>query len=83
MKKLSDSQLRAEWINNLTAKAIASHADGVNIDIEEPVDEKSKEMSLLTKLASETADAFHTKIPGSQVRQRIYPKCVNSKYRHF
>lgn len=71
VNKLENSLLRSQWVKNLTEKAIAYHADGVNIDIEEPVKEKSKEMSLLTKLANETAVAFHTKIPGSQVRQRL------------
>lgn len=68
VNKLENSQLRSQWVKNLTEKAMAYHADGVNIDIEEPIKEKSKETSLLTKLASETADAFHEKIPGSQVR---------------
>lgn len=41
--------------------------DGINIDIEQEVNETSPEYYALTELVKETTDAFHREIPGSQV----------------
>lgn len=43
------------------------YMDGINIDIEQEVNETSPEYYALTELVKETTDAFHREIPGSQV----------------
>lgn len=40
--------------------------DGINIDIEQEVNETSPEYYALTELVKETTDAFHREIAGSQ-----------------
>lgn len=42
--------------------------DGINIDIEQAVEEGSPEYHALTDLVKETTEAFHRAIPGSQVK---------------
>ena len=46
--------------------------DGINIDIEQAVEEGSHEYYALTDLVKETTEAFHREIPGSQVRVMIW-----------
>lgn len=58
---------RRDWVDNLLTKAIAGHADGVNIDIEGPVKKGSKQVLLLNELTAEVYSAFKEKLPGSQV----------------
>ncbi len=58
---------REEWVDSLLTKAIAGHADGVNIDIEGPVSKGSKEVALLNELTSDVYQTFKEKLPGSQV----------------
>ena len=67
VEKLGNRELRKEWVSNMTKKALENHADGINIDIEEPVPKGSKEETLLTMLVNETTRAFHDAIKGSQV----------------
>lgn len=67
MEKLNNSQVREEWVQNKTKFAMENFADGINIDIEGPVDKQSKEVTLLTKLVKLTVDSFKKNIPGSQV----------------
>lgn len=42
--------------------------DGINIDIEQEVEEGSPQYYALTALVKETTEAFHREIPGSQVK---------------
>lgn len=44
--------------------------DGINIDIEQAVEDGSPEYYALTALVNETTEAFHREIPGSQVGKR-------------
>lgn len=64
---LSNTSKCEEWVNNLLQKAIAGHADGVNIDIEGPVKKGSKEVMLLNELTANVYKTFKEKLPGSQV----------------
>lgn len=43
--------------------------DGINIDIEQAVEEGSPEYYALTSLVKETTEMFHREIPGSQVKR--------------
>lgn len=54
-------------MKNKTSFAMENFADGINIDIEGPVDKDSKEVTLLTKLVQSTVDSFKKNIPDSQV----------------
>ncbi|KAG8003721.1 Di-N-acetylchitobiase [Nibea albiflora] len=55
--------------------------DGINLDIEQAVEEGSPEYYALTNLVKETTDAFHREIPGSQVSFDVAwsPKCIDKR----
>jgi hypothetical protein len=58
---------REEWVDGLLTKAIAGHADGVNIDMEGAISKGSKQVMLLNELTANVYKAFKKKLPGSQV----------------
>ena len=69
------------WITEKVELAKNQFMDGINIDIEQQVEEGSPEYHALTALVKETTEAFHQEIPGSQVRNvdglaliRLFPK---------
>ena len=64
---LSNTSKSEDWVNSLLKKAMAGHADGVNIDIEGPVKKGSKEVMLLNDLTANVYKQFKEKLPGSQV----------------
>ena len=66
---LTNASKCEEWVNSLLKKAIAGHADGVNIDIEGPIKKGSKEVVLLNELTANVYKTFKEKLPGSQVLQ--------------
>lgn len=51
--------------------------DGINIDIEQEVNETSPEYYALTELVKETTDAFHREIAGSQVIIMYFIQTLN------
>lgn len=65
--QLSNITARRNWItlqiNDVTLKFL----DGINIDYEDALDPFTPEQYGLTSLVKETAEAFHSAIPGSQV----------------
>ena len=65
--QLSNVSKREEWIDGLLKKAIDGHADGINLDIEGPISNGSKEVTLLNELTADVYKAFKEKLPGSQV----------------
>lgn len=73
MKDIVDPDKRSAWIAQQVELAKAQYMDGINLDIEQPVFPDTAEYYALTALVNETTEAFHTAIPGSQVR--IPPKC--------
>jgi di-N-acetylchitobiase len=60
---------------------IEYHTDGFNLDFEEAVDANSPESLGLTLLMQAFVDAFHTKIPGSQVTIDVAwsPNCIDGR----
>jgi len=64
---LSDPTVRSGWINALVQTAVNEHLDGCNFDFEDAVPIGSPVFQQYTDLIAQTADAFHAKIPGSQV----------------
>lgn len=62
-----DQENRTTWINEKVNLAKTQFMDGINIDIEQAVEEGSPEYYALTALVKETTEAFHREIPGSQV----------------
>lgn len=67
LKEIIDPAERAVWISQQVDLAKKQYMDGINIDIEQEVNETSPEYYALTELVKETTDAFHKEIPGSQV----------------
>lgn len=68
MSSIVDKSNRTTWITDQVNLAKRQFMDGINIDIEQAVDEGSPEYYALTNLVKETTAAFHKEIPGSQVR---------------
>lgn len=69
MKKIVDPSFRAAWIDQQVNLAKKQYMDGINIDIEQEVNQTSAEYYALTALVEETTAAFHQEIPGSQVQK--------------
>ena len=65
---LNNATARSNWINVQLKKVQDSFADGINIDIEEPVKNGSQEMTLLTQFVGEIYAAFKKANKNYQVR---------------
>lgn len=65
--ELSNITARKNWINTQLSDVTLKFLDGINIDYEDALDPFTPEQYGLTSLVKETADAFHSVIPGSQV----------------
>uniref|UniRef100_A0AAY5ECB4 Di-N-acetylchitobiase n=2 Tax=Electrophorus electricus TaxID=8005 RepID=A0AAY5ECB4_ELEEL len=72
---------RTAWIKEKLNLAKIQFMDGINIDIEQAVEESSPEYYALTALVKETTDMFHKEIPGSQVSFDVAwsPKCIDKR----
>ncbi|KAJ7410137.1 hypothetical protein WISP_111067 [Willisornis vidua] len=81
LKEIVDPAKRAAWISQQVHLAKNQYMDGINIDIEQEVNETSPEYYALTKLVQETTDAFHREIPGSQVTFDVAwsPACIDNR----
>lgn len=64
-----DQDNRTAWITDKVMLAKSQFMDGINIDIEQAVEEGSPEYYALTSLVKETTEMFHREIPGSQVKR--------------
>lgn len=64
-----DQENRTAWITEKVNLAKSQFMDGINLDIEQSVEEGSPEYYALTDLVKETTEAFHRELPGSQARQ--------------
>lgn len=53
ISQLDNSTAREQWINGMLGIVQMSYADGINLDIEEPINNGSLEQELLTKLVLE------------------------------
>uniref|UniRef100_A0A3B4ZLK3 Di-N-acetylchitobiase n=1 Tax=Stegastes partitus TaxID=144197 RepID=A0A3B4ZLK3_9TELE len=69
------------WITDKVNLAKTQFMDGINIDLEQAVEEGSAEYYALTDLVKETTEAFHREIPGSQVSFDVAwsPKCIDKR----
>ncbi|XP_072556115.1 di-N-acetylchitobiase [Paramormyrops kingsleyae] len=72
---------RTAWITEKVQLAKKLFMDGINIDIEQPVEALSREYFALNDLVKETAEAFHKEIPGSQVSFDVAwsPTCIDKR----
>ena len=59
---------RTAWVKEQVNLAKSQFMDGINLDIEQVVEEGSPEYHALTALVKETTEVFHREIPGSQVK---------------
>ncbi|XP_041647051.1 di-N-acetylchitobiase isoform X2 [Cheilinus undulatus] len=76
-----DQENRTAWITEKVMLAKSQFMDGINIDIEQAVEESSPEYYALTALVKETTETFHREIPGSQVSFDVAwsPKCIDKR----
>ncbi|XP_022096446.1 di-N-acetylchitobiase-like isoform X2 [Acanthaster planci] len=76
---LSNVTARSAWIMARVNETMEEHLDGINIDIEYPLNKS--EAHLLTDLVAETTKAFHTAIPNSQVTFDVAwsPDCIDER----
>ncbi|CAI5685290.1 di-N-acetylchitobiase [Oreochromis niloticus] len=76
-----DQDNRTAWITDKVMLAKSQFMDGINIDIEQAVEEGSSEYYALTSLVKETTEMFHREIPGSQVSFDVAwsPKCIDKR----
>ncbi|XP_071344044.1 di-N-acetylchitobiase [Trachinotus anak] len=76
-----DQDNRTAWITEKVNLAKSQFMDGINIDIEQAVEEGSPEYQALTNLVKETTETFHREIPGSQVSFDVAwsPKCIDKR----
>ena len=58
VKDLTDKSKWDPWIQEQLKKVQTAFADGINIDIEDPVENGSDEASLLTQLVAQTYKTF-------------------------
>ncbi|XP_033638967.1 di-N-acetylchitobiase-like [Asterias rubens] len=65
LANLSSVSDRNKWIIEKVAMAVDLHLDGINLDLENPID--ASQAPLLTSFVDETTKAFHLSIPNSQV----------------
>ncbi|XP_043855607.1 di-N-acetylchitobiase [Dromiciops gliroides] len=81
LKNIIEPTLREAWIMKQLKLAKNQHMDGINIDIEQDVEESSPEYYALTALVKETTEAFHREIEGSQVTFDVAwsPKCIDKR----
>ncbi|KAF0042081.1 di-N-acetylchitobiase [Scophthalmus maximus] len=76
-----DQGNRTAWITEKVNLAKSQFMDGINLDIEQAVEEGSPEYHALTDLVKETTETFHREIPGSQVSFDVAwsPKCIDKR----
>ncbi|KAM7409496.1 hypothetical protein PAMA_001129 [Pampus argenteus] len=76
-----DQENRTAWITEKVNLAKSQFMDGINIDIEQAVEDGSPEYFALTNLVKETTETFHREIPGSQVSFDVAwsPKCIDNR----
>lgn len=72
LSHIVDQENRTAWITEKVNLAKSQFMDGINLDIEQAVEEGSPEYYALTSLVKETTDAFHSEIPGSQVNKMFW-----------
>lgn len=67
-----DQANRTKWITEQVSLAKKQFMDGINIDVEQAVEDGSPEYYALTALVNESTETFHREIPGSQVEQQWF-----------
>lgn len=67
LSDMVDVGKRTAWITEKVNLAKSQFMDGINLDIEQAVEESSPEYYALTALVRETTETFHREIRGSQV----------------
>jgi len=82
---LTDPVVRSGWIGTLVQTAVDEHLDGCNFDYEDAVPIGSPIFQQYRDLIAQTTDAFHSKIPGSQVSLDAAwsPNGIDGRYYNF
>ena len=65
--QLTNETYKEEWVLEQLSRVKTHHADGINIDFEDPIQKYSREYYALTELTKEVADVIHDAVHGSQV----------------
>ena len=68
VKQLGNATARTEWVNIQVNQVRATFTDGINIDIEDEIMDKTAAAYQYTELVQELSDLLHVKVPGSKVR---------------
>ncbi|XP_002738447.1 di-N-acetylchitobiase-like [Saccoglossus kowalevskii] len=78
---LTDIKARENWLLDKLRKAADWHMDGINLDIEQPINDSSIQQKLLTDLVEQTTKAFHVQNPHSQVTYDVAwsPDCIDGR----
>ncbi|XP_077978387.1 di-N-acetylchitobiase-like [Glandiceps talaboti] len=78
---ITDAKSRNLWVVDQLQKSVDWHMDGINIDIEDPVNTSSIQQHLLTELVDQTVIAFHTLNEFSQVTFDVAwsPDCIDKR----
>lgn len=81
LSDLGNVSARAAWISDLLSQTLRFFLDGVNIDIESPIDDDSTEPALLTQLVKETYYTFKAMNPNYQVTYDVAwsPDCIDGR----
>ena len=79
--QLGNATKRQEWIATQLATIQKLYADGINIDIEDPIGKGTVEMKLLVVLVLETYSAFKKANPNYQVTFDVAwsPDCIDGR----
>ena len=79
--QLNESTKRQEWVANQLATVQKLYADGINIDIEDPIGKGTLQMKLLVVLVLETYAAFKSANSNYQVTFDVAwsPDCIDGR----
>jgi len=81
VNQLSNHTFRKEWIESLIIQVKDTYTDGVNVDVESVIPNNSNEKHILTLLMRELKNAFHSRIPGTQISFDVAwsPNCIDGR----
>ncbi|CAF1192466.1 unnamed protein product, partial [Didymodactylos carnosus] len=67
------------WINEQVEKVRSTYTDGVNVDMEDSILDKTPQVKLFTELVRNLTNRMHETIPGSQVTVDVAwsPSCID------
>jgi di-N-acetylchitobiase len=69
VKQLGNATARTEWVRSQVKKVQATFTDGINLDMEDTIEDGSSAALQYTELVRELSDLLHVQVPGSMVKQ--------------